>query len=75
MQRYKHIFGNTPKTRELPQQKFHAAAANRMTVLGMPVSVKIYSIQKAGSYVLFSIYSTTPILCFTGSNKIKFLRD
>jgi len=45
MQRVKRIFGNTMKARKLPQQKTEAwvtaAALNRMTSLGMPVSVKI----------------------------------
>ena len=45
MQRYKRIFGNTMKARSLPQQKteawISASALNRMTNLGMPVSVKI----------------------------------
>jgi len=45
MQRYKRIFGNTMKARALPQQKteawISASALNRMTSLGMPVSVKI----------------------------------
>ncbi|CAN7550796.1 hypothetical protein [Caballeronia sp. LjRoot31] len=45
IQRYKRIFGNTMKARALPQQKteawFSASALNRMTNLGMPVSVKI----------------------------------
>lgn len=45
MQRYKRIFGNTMKARVLPQQKMaawiSASALNRMTNLGMPVSVKI----------------------------------
>ena len=45
MQRYKCIFGNTMKARKLPQQKAEAwasaVALNRMTGLGMPVSVKI----------------------------------
>ncbi|WP_347988512.1 IS5 family transposase [Methylomonas sp. AM2-LC] len=45
MQRYKRIFGNTMKARQLPQQKAEALASavalNRMTDLGMPVSVKI----------------------------------
>ena len=45
MQRYKRIFGNTMKARKLPQQKAEAwasaVALNRMTSLGMPVSVKI----------------------------------
>jgi hypothetical protein len=45
MQRYKRIFGNTMKARQLPQQKAEAwasaVALNRMTGLGMPVSVKI----------------------------------
>jgi hypothetical protein len=44
MQRYKRIFGNTMKARALPQQKTEAwisvSALNRMTNLGMPVSVK-----------------------------------
>jgi Transposase DDE domain len=44
MQRYKRIFGNTLKARALPQQKteawISASALNRMTNLGMPVSVK-----------------------------------
>jgi hypothetical protein len=45
MQRYKRIFGNTMKSRALPQQKteawISASALNRMTDLGMPVSIKI----------------------------------
>lgn len=45
MQRVKRIFGNTMKARKLPQQKAEAwasaVALNRMTNLGMPVSVKI----------------------------------
>ena len=45
MQRYKRIFGNTMKARALPQQKTKAwisvSALNRMTNLGMPVSVKV----------------------------------
>lgn len=45
MQRYKRIFGNTMKARVLPQQKteawISASALNRMTSLGIPVSVKI----------------------------------
>ena len=45
MQRYKRIFGNTMKARALPQQKTEAwisvSALNRMTNLGMPVSVKV----------------------------------
>ena len=45
MQRVKRIFGNTMKARKLPQQKAEAwasaVALNRMTGLGMPVSVKI----------------------------------
>jgi hypothetical protein len=45
MQRYKRIFGNTMKARALPQQKTEAwisvSALNRMTHLGMPVSVKV----------------------------------
>jgi hypothetical protein len=45
MQRVKRIFGNTMKARKLPQQKTEAwasaVALNRMTGLGMPVSVKI----------------------------------
>jgi len=44
MQRYKRIFGNTMKARALPQQKTEAwisvSALNRMTNLGMRVSVK-----------------------------------
>jgi hypothetical protein len=44
-QRYKRIFGNTMKARGLPKQKteacFSVSALNRMTHLGMPVSVKI----------------------------------
>jgi len=44
MQRYKRVFGNTMKARALPQQKTEAwisvSALNRMTNLGMPVSVK-----------------------------------
>jgi hypothetical protein len=45
MQRVKRIFGNTMKACKLPQQKAEAwasaVALNRMTGLGMPVSVKI----------------------------------
>src|SRR6202051_230623 len=45
MQRYKRIFGNTMKAQALPQQKTEAwisvSALNRMTNLGMPVSVKV----------------------------------
>ena len=45
VQRYKRIFGNSIKARALPQQKakayISASALNRMTNLGMPVSVKI----------------------------------
>ena len=45
MQRYKRIFGNAMKARGLAQQKteawISASALNRMTKLGMPVSVKI----------------------------------
>ena len=45
MQRYKRIFGNALKARALPQQKTEAwistSALNRMTNLGMPVSVKV----------------------------------
>ena len=45
MQRYKRIFGTTMKARALPQQKTEAwisvSALNRMTNLGMPVSVKV----------------------------------
>jgi hypothetical protein len=45
MQRFKRIFGNTMKARALPQQKtearISASALNRMTNLGMPISVKI----------------------------------
>ncbi len=45
MQRFKRIFGNTMKARELPQQKteawISAYALNIMTSLGMPVSVKV----------------------------------
>ena len=45
MQRYKRIFGNTMRVRALPQQKTEAwssvSALNRMTNLGMPVSVKV----------------------------------
>ena len=45
VQRYKRIFGNTMKARALPQQKTEAwisvSALNRMTNLGMPVSVKV----------------------------------
>jgi transposase len=44
MQRFKGIFGNTLKARALPQQKTEAwiatQALNRMTLLGMPISVK-----------------------------------
>lgn len=43
--RFKGIFGNTLKARALPQQKMEAwiakEALNRMTQLGMPISVKI----------------------------------
>nr|WP_295786095.1 IS5 family transposase [Rhodoferax sp.] len=45
IQRYKRIFGNTMKARELPRQKSEAwvsaSALNTMTNLGMPVSVKL----------------------------------
>jgi hypothetical protein len=45
MQRYKRIFGNTMKARGLARQKteawISASALDRMTSLGMPVSVKI----------------------------------
>jgi hypothetical protein len=45
MQRYKRIFGNAMKARALPQQKtearISASALNRMTNLGMPISVKV----------------------------------
>ena len=45
MQRFKGIFGNTLKARALPQQKTEAwiatQALNRMTLLGMPTSVKM----------------------------------
>lgn len=45
MQRYKRIVGYIMKARALPQQKteawISASALNRMTYLGMPVSVKI----------------------------------
>jgi len=42
--RFKRILGNTMKACALPQQitedKIGASALNRMTILGMPVSVK-----------------------------------
>jgi hypothetical protein len=45
MQGVNRIFGNTMKARKLPQQKAEAwasaVALNRMTGLGMPVSIKI----------------------------------
>jgi hypothetical protein len=45
MQRVKRIFGKTMKARKLPQQKTEAwvtaVALNRMTSLGVPMSVKI----------------------------------
>ena len=45
MQRYKRIFGNTMKAHALAQQKtqarISASALNRMTNLGIPISVKI----------------------------------
>ena len=45
VQRYKRIFGKAMKARALPQQKIEAwisaSALNRMTNLGMPVSIKI----------------------------------
>lgn len=45
MQRYKRIFGNTLKARCIAQQKSEArtsaAVLNMMTLLGMPVSVKV----------------------------------
>jgi hypothetical protein len=45
MQRYKRIFGSAMKARALPQQKteawISASALNRMTNLGMPISVKV----------------------------------
>jgi len=43
--RFKGIFGNTLKSRALPQQEAEVWSAkealNRMTQLGMPISVKI----------------------------------
>lgn len=45
MQRYKRIFAGAMKARALPQQKTEArtgaSALNRMTNLGMPISVKV----------------------------------
>jgi hypothetical protein len=45
IRRFKGIFGNTLKARALPQQKMETwiakEALNRMTQLGMPISVKI----------------------------------
>ena len=45
MQRYKRIFGNAMRARTLPRQKteawISASALNRMTNLGMPISVKV----------------------------------
>ena len=45
MQRYKRIFGNTMKARSLPRQKVEAgisaSALNRMTNLGIPISVRV----------------------------------
>jgi hypothetical protein len=45
IQRFKGILGNPLKARALPQQKTEAWSAkealNRMTQLGMPISVKI----------------------------------
>jgi hypothetical protein len=45
MQRYKRIFGNAMKACALPRQKteawISASALNRMTNLGMPISVKV----------------------------------
>jgi transposase len=45
MQRFKGVFGNTLKARELPQREAETwiatIALNRMTQLGMPISVKI----------------------------------
>ncbi len=45
MQRYKRIFGSTMKARALPRQKteagISASALNRMTNLGMPITVKV----------------------------------
>ncbi len=45
MLRYKTIIGPKLKARELPQQKTEAAISvrviNRMTSLGMPISVKV----------------------------------
>jgi hypothetical protein len=45
VQRFKRIFGNTLKARALPPQKTEAriaaSALNRMTQLGMPISIKI----------------------------------
>jgi len=42
---YKRIFGNMMKARALPQQitetRISASALNRMTNLGMPISVKV----------------------------------
>ena len=45
MQRYKRIFSNTLKAREIGRQQAEAwigsVALNKMTSLGMPVSAKI----------------------------------
>jgi hypothetical protein len=69
MQRYKGIFGNTMKARWLPQRKLEAwasaVALNRMTILGMPLSVKIYQRTQMGLYGQNLNYSTTLRLsCF-----------
>ncbi len=64
MQRYKRIFGNAMKARALPQQKteawISASALNRMTNLGMPVSIKSSACKKWGALAHFLIYSTKP---------------
>ena len=62
MQRYKRIFGNTMKARALPQQKLEAwisvFALNRMTNLGMPMSVKVSKVANTGApFSNFSLFN------------------
>jgi hypothetical protein len=64
MPRYKGIFGNTMKARALQQQKTEAwisvSALNRMTDLGMPVSVEVSKVANIGALCSKFLYSTTP---------------
>ena len=73
MQRYKRIFGNTMKTRALPQQKTEAwitvSALNRMINLGMPVSEKNLANARNGElwpiFDLFNNAGHNPCTCFS----------